>query len=221
MIICLHGYLSCKESFLKQILFLSRFYRVVAVDMTGFGESRKMETPFSVDDYKREIKNVMSELEVKECYLLAHSFGARVAIKLAADDDRIKKIIFTGAAGLKPKRGVKYLFKKASFLMLKKLVPKEKLEFCYSSDYRALPPVMRESFKSVVNEYLEDEARKIKAKTLILSGKRDRAVLPEAQKRLNKLIKNSKLKFINGGHFCFADNAELFNSIVFDFLTEG
>ena len=50
----LHGYLSCKESFAKQISFFSRFMRVVAVDMSGFGKAPKMSTPYSLGDYARE-----------------------------------------------------------------------------------------------------------------------------------------------------------------------
>ena len=35
----LHGYLSSKESFIRQIDFFARFRRVIAVDMSGFGKS--------------------------------------------------------------------------------------------------------------------------------------------------------------------------------------
>ena len=66
MLLALHGYLASKESFLKQIKFFSAFYKVVAVDMTGFGESPKMERPYSVDDYKSEIKRIVNELGVEK-----------------------------------------------------------------------------------------------------------------------------------------------------------
>ncbi len=217
----LHGYLSSKESFLKQIGFFSKFFRVVAPDMTGFGEAGMMEKPYSVDDYKEEIKRVIDELGVEKCCVLAHSFGARVAIKLAAEDKRINRIVFTGAAGIKPKRGVKYFFKRASFLMLKKLVPREKLKRFYSPDYIGLSPVMKESFKLIVGERLEKSAEKITAKTLILSGKEDRETPPSSQKRLCKLIGGARIKFISGGHFCFAENSMEFNAAASAFLIEG
>ena len=217
----LHGYLSSKESFLKQIGFFSKFFRVVAPDMTGFGEAKGMEKPYSVDDYKEEIKLVIDELGVDKCCVLAHSFGARVAIKLAAEDKRINRIIFTGAAGLKPKRGVKYLFKRASFLMLKKLVPREKLKKFYSADYLAIHGVMRGSFKLIISENLDETAKKLTNKTLILSGRNDRETPPESQKKLNSYIKGSELIFIKGGHFCFVENSAAFNFKAFAFLTEG
>lgn len=217
----LHGYLSNKESFLKQISFFSKFFRVVAPDMTGFGEAGEMKKPYSVDDYKDEIKRVTDELGVTEYCVLAHSFGARVAIKLAAEDKRINRIIFTGAAGIKPKRGVKYFFKRASFLMLKKLVPREKLKRFYSPDYIGLSPVMKESFRLIVGERLEKYAEKITAKTLVLSGKDDKETPPSSQKRLKRLIGVARLELISGGHFCFVENASEFNSKAFAFLIEG
>lgn len=221
VILFLHGYLCSKEIFVKQITFFSRFFRVVAVDMTGFGEAGEMKYPYSVGDYACEIGNVIDELCVSECDVLAHSFGARVAIKLAAEDKRIKRIIFTGAAGLKPRRGVKYLFKRASFLMLKKLVPKEKLKRFYSSDYLSLRGAARESFKLVISENLDETAKKLTNKTLILSGKNDKETPPYSQKKLNRYIENSELVFIRGGHFCFTENPEAFNFRAFKFLTEG
>ena len=217
----LHGYLASKECFLKQIRFFSAFYKVVAVDMTGFGESPGMGRPYSVDDYKNEIRRVVDELGVEKYNILAHSFGARVTMKLAAEDKRINRIIFTGAAGLKPRRSLKYFFKRASFLMLRRLVPKEKLERFYSPDYRVLSPVMKESFKKIVSENLEFYAERITAKTLIISGKKDAETPPYSQKKLCRLINGSRLMFIDGGHFCFADNPSKFNAAAFSFLAEG
>lgn len=215
----LHGFLSKKECFLKQITFFSRFFKVVAIDMTGFGEAENQKYPYCVDDYVREVKRVVDELGVEKYSVIAHSFGARVALKLAAKDSRINRIVFTGAAGLKPKRGVEYLFKRASFLLLKRLVPKEKLAWCYARDYRDLSPVMKESFKLIVSENLDEYAKKIKVKTLIISGRKDKETPPCSQKKLHRLIEWSELAFIDGGHFCFLDNPNDFNFKVFAFLT--
>ena len=114
----LHGYGANKESFVRQIRFFSAFFRVIAVDMSGFGESPPLKYPYSVGDYAEEIRKVIDEIGERKIYVLAHSFGARVAVKLAGSDDRIEKIIFTGAAGLKPRRSVRYKVKRALFLFL-------------------------------------------------------------------------------------------------------
>lgn len=215
----LHGYLSSKESFIKQIAFFSRFMRVVAVDMTGFGKSPEMAYPYSLEDYANEIKGVLDELGQEKVDLLAHSFGARVAVKLLQDENRIDKIIFTGAAGLKPRRSLKYFFKKASFFILKKFIKKEKLKFLYSSDYRNLSPIMKKSFQKVISETLDDKYSKIKNKTLLIFGKKDRETPPYMAKRMKKLMQNSALYFLcYTGHFCFIEKSDEFNSLCFKFL---
>lgn len=219
VLLMLHGYLSQKESFYFQINFFSRFMRVVAVDMTGFGKAKQMEYPYSVDDYVKEIRNLLDEIGEDKVDLLAHSFGGRVGVKLANVDHRIDRIIFTGAAGLKPKRGLKFLFRKASFFILKKFIPKEKLAFLYSQDYRKLNPVMKMSFQKIVGENLDEEYKNIKNKTLIIFGKKDNQTPPYMAKLMRKLVCASRLVFIaKAGHFCFSEKPDEFNRIAWEFL---
>ena len=218
----LHGYLSCKESFLAQINFFSRFMRVVAVDMQGFGKSEEMKTPYSLDDYVLEIERVLDFIGEEKVDILAHSFGARVAIKLANKDKRIDKIVFTGAAGLKPRRGLKYLLRKASFFILKRFVKREKLQFLYSADYRNLSPVMKKSFQKIVSEHLDLEVEKLQNKCLLIFGKRDRQTPPYMARKMSKKIKKSRLIFMQeSGHFCFVENPTQFNGETFRFLMES
>ena len=78
--------------------------------MTGFGENKGMSYPYSLCDYADEIIRLVDELKIKKYDVLAHSFGARVAVKIANGDGRADRIVFTGAAGLKPRRSLKYFF---------------------------------------------------------------------------------------------------------------
>ena len=195
--------------------------RVVAVDMTGFGKAPQMDFPFSLDDYVKEIKCVLDELGEQKVDVLAHSFGARVVVKLLENENRIGKIIFTGAAGLKPRRGIKFFFRKASFFILKNFVKREKLKFLYSEDYRNLSPIMKKSFQMIIAEDLTLEYKKIKNHTLLVFGKTDRQTPLYMAKRMKKLMQNSRLFILpNTGHFCFIEKSEEFNSIAFSFLTE-
>lgn len=218
----LHGYGANKESFVRQIRFFSAFFRVIAVDMSGFGESPPLKYPYSVGDYAEEIRKVIDEIGERKIYVLAHSFGARVAVKLAGSDDRIEKIIFTGAAGLKPRRSVRYKVKRALFLLLKKFVNKEKLVKFYSEDYRNLSPVMKESFIKIVNEDLKERYAAIKIPALLIFGDKDKETPLYMARKMNRLVKNSKLIVIkNAGHFCFVDNPYLFNGYALEFLLRG
>lgn len=215
----LHGYLSCKESFLYQIEFFSRYFKVVAIDMTGFGHSPPMNRPYNLDDYAAEVKRVIDELGEDKIDVVAHSFGARVLVKLLKTEPRIDRIVLTGAAGLKPRIRVKYLFKTFLFKILRRFFKREKLKWFYSAEYLSLSAVMRESFKLIIGEDLTTEYAGINRKTLLVFGKKDRETPLSAAKRMKKLIYGSKLVVLSReGHFCFSENPQEFNGAVFSFL---
>ena len=194
---------------------------MVAVDMTGFGKSPPMTYAYSLDDYAREIKGVIDELGEDKIDVVAHSFGARVLVRLLADEKRIDKIILTGAAGLKPRRTLKYHIKRDLFKILSVFVPKSRLKCFYSSDYNCLSSVMKESFKLIIRETLDEEYKKITNRTLIVFGKDDRETPLYAAERMRKCVKDSRLVVIaRAGHFCFSERPAEFNSAVFSFLME-
>ncbi len=218
----MHGYLSCKESFIRQIDCFSKKYRVIAPDMTGFGKSDKMPYPYSLDDYVNEIRSLITTLSLEKYSIVAHSFGARVAIKLALIDKRVDKLILTGGAGLKPRRNLKYYLKVYIYKLLKKFVKKDRLKNFGSSDYKTLSPIMKESFIKIVNEHLDGIIFGVKNKTLILHGELDRETPLYMAKRYNKKIKNSTLKVLKGsGHFAFIDDPISFNYYLSEFLGDG
>lgn len=193
--------------------------RVIAIDMRGFGKSEEMDYPYSLDDYVSEVEGILNEIGEERVDVLAHSFGARVAIRLAYKDKRIDRIVFTGAAGLKPRRGLKYFFRRASFFILKRLVKREKLKFLYSEDYRNLPEVKKKSFQKIVNEHLDKEAKELTNKCLLIFGKKDRQTPLYMAYRMKKLVKESRLTVMGDcGHFCFAEKPDEFNGEVFRFL---
>ena len=102
---------------------------------------------------------------------------------------------------------------------MSKFVKKERLKGFYSPDYLALSPMMRESFKLIIREDLKDEYGKIKNRTLLVFGKKDKETPLYMAKRMRKLIKSSELVVMrNVGHFCFSKNPEAFNGAVFSFL---
>ncbi len=218
-LIFLHGYLSSKNSFSYQIPFFEKDFNVHAIDLKGFGENVGMEHPYSLDDYIREVEEYIEKNGLRKPCVIAHSFGGRIAIKLSAKKDIFDKIVLTGCAGLKPKRSFKYRLKRLTFKALRPFVKKKRLLRFYSKDYLSLSPVMRESFKKIVNEHLDCYLDKITAKTLIVFGNLDKETPIYMANKLNQGIKKSKLIIIeDAGHFCFIDKPFKFNMEVREFL---
>ena len=220
-LVFLHGYLSSKEAFTAQVAYFSRFFRVTAMDFLGFGKSGVLTKAFSVDDYAEWTKEVLTLLGVKKACVIAHSFGCRVAVKIASKDGEFfDKLLLTGPAGVILHRGLSYRFKVASYRLVKKFAPKFAERRFGSEEYRSLSPIMRESYKKIVNEDLRECAKKIENKVLLVSGKGD-TVTPKAEAEAYlACLKRGRLCDINGGHFAFAEYPMQFNLIAEEFLYE-
>lgn len=221
-VVFLHGWGADRNSF----MWLKDFFpeqSLVLVDFPGFGESPEPERPYSVFDYVCELKDLLENFEISSLTLVGHSFGGRVAIKFAflfQNEFENFKLCLVDSAGIIPRRGLKYYYRVYKYKLYKKLFPSSKklLKFG-SSDYVKLSPVMKQTFIKVVNEDLSSYAKFINAKTLIVWGSRDTETKLYMAKKLNKLIRGSMLKIIDGaGHFCFLEQPTEFAIILDTFL---
>ncbi|MBP5193186.1 MAG: alpha/beta hydrolase [Clostridia bacterium] len=222
-ILFLHGYLSNKESFYYQTEYLSAFARTIAVDLPGFGKTPEPPFGYSLGDYVDFVRGVIENRCGGRTDIIAHSFGGRIALKLAAlYPDAVSRMLLTGSAGMKPRRTLRFYAKKGTYRILKKFFPcREKAlrEKFSSPDYLALSPVMRESFVKIISEHLEKYLPQIKAPTLLVFGENDRETPLYMARRLNRNIAGSGLVIMKDcGHFCFSQNPAVFNAIAFEFF---
>lgn len=217
----LHGYLSSKEAFTAQISYFSRFYKVTALDFLGFGRSPPLTQPFSVSDYAGWLSEAMSALEIVRPHVIAHSFGCRVAVKLAKKQGQVfDKMVLTGPAGVRFPKGLGYAVKVAAYRACKKIAPAFAEMHFGSAEYKTLSPVMKESYKKIVNEDLRGDARLVQNQVLIVQGRQDKTTpMKEAQAYLSAFPK-AKLKEIDGGHFAFAEYPVPFNLTVEEFFCD-
>lgn len=217
----LHGYLSDKNAFSLQIRYFAKYFRVTAIDFLGFGESGKLNAPFSVTDYANWTKEVLTALGVQTPHVVAHSFGCRVAVKLASlYPNTLDKMVLTGPAGIILPRGIRYKCKVGAYRLCKKLFPKMAEKRFGSKEYRQLSPLMRESYKKIVNEDLREDASKVQNPVLIIEGRRDTTTTLREAEIYEKSFPNARLRVMEGGHFAFVDNPLQFNILTEEFLYE-
>ncbi len=217
----MHGYLSSKEAFAAQIHYFSRFYRVTAFDFLGQGQSAPLFAPFSVEDYAAWTEEVFSLLGVENPCVVAHSFGCRVLVKMAKRGRRaLDKLVLTGPAGVVFPRGLRYKCKVGAYRLVRRFAPRLAERKFGSAEYKTLPPIMKESYKKIVNEDLRSDAAQVKNRVLIVEGRTD-AVTPlkEAEAYL-AAFQNARLTQMEGGHFAFAEQPLIFNLLVEEFLQD-
>lgn len=222
-VLLLHGYGSKKESFYYQINFLKNYFRVTAVDFPCFGASECTDEAWGVGEYAGWLLKFMDAAGLNRPFIVAHSFGARVAFKLfSAEQNRLKKLVITGGAGLVKPRTPRYMRQITRYRRVKRFFPRFAEKHFGSEEYKALSPLMKKSFKKIVNEDLKSCAAKISVPTYLLYGQDDTVTPPDEEgATFQSLILGSRLEVMEGGHFCFSEHPQEFNFKLFKFLTES
>ncbi len=203
---------------------------VYNVDFPGFGASPDPATVWGVEEYTQAIEALVDAEKIENPVLIGHSFGGRVGI-LYASRRPVSKLILVDAAGLKPRRGLKYYYKVYSYKLWKRLIRltcsrdkvdkiiRERQSKAGSADYRALNPHMRRIFVKVVNEYLRDRLPLIKAPTLLVWGEADTATPMRDAKIMEREIPDAGLvSFPGAGHYSFLDRPTQFAAVLRSFL---
>lgn len=218
-LVFLHGYLSSKESFYPQIEYFSKFYRVTAFDFPGFGEAEPLKSAYSVGDYADWTELFLKELGIERPFAIAHSFGGRVAVKCLSRSDLFERAVLCGCAGIVPKRGFRYKMKVGAYRFVRKLAPRYAEKKFGSAEYRSLSPVMRESYKKIVNEDLRHDAEKIRVPVLFVNGQEDRETPLSSIRIYEKAVSGSRVEVLrSAGHFAHLDNPLAFNLAAEEFF---
>lgn len=209
---------------------LSGKYRVVRLDLPGFGSSDEPRSAWSVENFVDFFLSFLEELKIDKVILIGHSYGGRMIIRLASRENvpvEISRIVLIDSAGVLPQKTTKQIFRIYKYKVLKKIMNLKIMNKLFSSfvedwknrqgsaDYRNASPIMRQCLVKAVNEDLTDRLKNIKAETLLIWGDNDTATpLPDGQ-LMEREIPNSGLAVIkNAGHYCFLDQPAVFNSIL-------
>lgn len=225
-VICLVGWGQDARMFEPTQKYLAPHFRVTCVDYPGFGQSDMMLNPWSVDDYVLWLEEFNRELNIQNPIIIAHSFGARVALKYNLRNP-IRKLVFTGGAGIKPKQKLNTKLRITMYKTLKKLVMlpgltgyQEKLKKVFGSDdYRAISGVLRDSFVKIVNEDLSPYLSKVEVPCLLIWGDKDVSTPLWMGQKMEKEMKDAGLViFENEGHYAYWNQIHRFNKIVDVFL---
>lgn len=216
-LIFLHGWGRSGSDFDKIATFFND-RTILTIDFPPFGKSQKTIEGWNIFTYVSMLMSLLDEQKIENADFIGHSFGGRILIILSAvKRSLVHSAVLVDSAGIKPRRSIAYKTKLLNYKLLKKMGFEQKSKG--SADYQALSAEMKETFKSIVNTHLEEYAKRITSKTLIVWGKNDCETPLYMAKKLHKLIKNSQLEIIdNSGHFSFLDSPLQFFSIVNAFL---
>lgn len=228
-VLLLHGWGSNADNFKFLERHLAADFRVLSLDLPGFGASPPPPAEWSLNDYIELVKDFLANLGIAAPAVIGHSFGGRIAICLGAQGSA-SRLILVDSAGVRPRRKPVYYLKVYSYKLAKRLLnlaPQrlrgpmlEKLQQRFgSSDYRNAAPILRKILVKVVNEDLTALLPRIKVPTLLIWGENDTTTPVEQARVMERMIPDAGLVVLKGaGHYCFLDKPGEFNLIAAHFL---
>ncbi|QKJ32551.1 alpha/beta hydrolase [Mucilaginibacter mali] len=85
-----HGWAINKGYWANQIKYFGKRYRVVAMDLAGFGNSGKNRDKWDVYAFASDVDSVIKELDLKKVILIGHSMSGDIVLQSAIDNkDRV------------------------------------------------------------------------------------------------------------------------------------
>ena len=101
VILLLHGVFSSLHTYNEWTEILSQSYRVIRLDLPGFGlTGPSIDNEYAIDLYVGYLKKFMDNLGVQNFHIAGNSFGGWIAWEFAvANEERVKKMILINSAG--------------------------------------------------------------------------------------------------------------------------
>lgn len=82
----IHGWGIDKSYWTNQAGFFTKKYRVVTVDLPGFGNSGRNRKTWTVEDYSKDISAVLTALDLKNVIIIGHSMSGAIVVETAINN---------------------------------------------------------------------------------------------------------------------------------------
>ena len=212
-LLMIHGNSGSISSFINQIPFFSKNYKVIAVDSRAQGKSLDTGDSLSFEMMADDFSALLDALQIDSCNVLGWSDGGINGLLLAIrHPDKVKKLAITGA-NLWPDStaisGADYLWGMRYYDTLGKMPQTPEI-----INTRKL--VKLDAFEPHITK---EQLQQIKCPTLVIGGDHD-IILPEHTLLIAKLIPDAYLWILpNSSHSTLFDYKDQFNEVVGDFLS--
>ena len=224
----LHGWGGRVESMAPVIECLRADFRVIALDLPGFGDAPRPDDVWGTPQYAAFVRDLLAGLSVGPAHFVGHSFGAKTSLYLAATEpELVDKLVLVGSSGLRTppslKARAKRIVSRAARAAGRLGPPGERVRQAVyariaSQDYLAAGD-LRPILVKVVNEDLTELLPRVVASTLLVWGSEDDAVPVAHAKTMERLIPDAGLVLFDGaGHFAYLDEPARFCRIVKHFF---
>jgi pimeloyl-ACP methyl ester carboxylesterase len=230
-VILVHGFTADKDNWTLFSKFLTGKYRVIAPDLPGFGESSRLEAEsYDIPSQVERLDKIAAALGLDSFHIAGNSMGGWIAGRYSAEyPQKVLSLALLDTGGIKSckKSELRKLLEKGENPLLLNSVEdfERNLNFVFEKPpkipgnikrYLAKQAVANRNFnRKIFNDImkegslLESDLHRIRTKTLIIWGDKDKLIHVSCADILLKGIKNSKVIAIKDcGHLPMIERAE-------------
>lgn len=239
-IVLIHGYPLNGDLFERQRRVLGDFFRIITVDLRGFGRSIAPNETASIDVYADDVLALLNFLNVRQATIGGHSMGGAVVLRLYQNaPERFEAMILNDPAALPPPTLEQFTFRgyqqqareNGAEAILPALLP----EFL-TGRTRATRPLLVADISNQINTAslngliggafaLETRPNftalfpTIEVPTLLLYGEEDSLTPMEQGRTLDSLFPNAQLVIVRGAtHGVIREDPEAANFAILRFI---
>jgi len=230
-VLLLHGWGDSLEGFKDLRARLAKHYRVVSLDLPGFGTSQAPNEVWGLDNYGQFVASFLAKIAVSSVWaVIGHSNGGAIAIRATARGWlKPERIVLLAAAGIrgeyKGRNRVYRMIAKTGKVAAKPLPAsvqkrlRKKLYTTIGSDM-LVAEHLQETFKRVITDDVRDDARHVLVPSLLIYGEADIQAPVWYGERYHELIPNSTLEVLPGvDHFVHLERPQVVEDAIMRFLT--
>jgi len=218
---------------LYQTASFSTFFKVIAVDLRGYGRSDKPATQTSLAMMAEEVFGVCRQEDMKDAVVMGISVGGNVALQLALDHSEIfRALVAVGCSSgpsdhSKPTNGyikegvAQYHIKHLRGLVSEEFSASPRGKYLLSlftdTDPQLKPEALKSLFDALEVKNLTPRLGELRMPVLTINGEFDGA-LPRTREMSQKISGAVHQVVPGAGHACCLENPSVFDGHVRDFL---
>lgn len=198
-VVALHGWGRSGSDFVPVLAGLD----AVAIHLPGFGPTAPPESVWGTGDYADLVASAIEPFA--PVVIVGHSFGGRIAVRLAARrPDLVSGLVLTGAPLVRLGQAAKpaLSYRIAKWLNRVGIVSDAAMETrrraAGSADYNAASGVMRDIMVTTVNENYDEDLAEISCPTWLVWGESDTAAPTAAGKVASERIRGASWRVVPG-----------------------
>lgn len=248
-LVLIHGYTSSTYSWKDVFESLSQKFRVIAIDLKGFGFSEKPDGDYTRRAQGELVARFLAQLKIEEAWLCGNSMGGETALNVALQNpDLVAGLILIDSEGVKTNGGeslapayvrIPVVNRALTALALTSdNLVREGLEKSFYDDSKVTTERVSYYYRPLQTRNgqlaalrartqagalpVEQDLNRINAPTLIIWGAEDTLIPLEAGRKINALIKNSKLIVIEKcGHLPQEEAPQRVVNEITDFIEQA